>query len=297
VPPSDFAALDRVTIRQLVQMALEEDGANQDLTTNATVDSDQLGRGVMTAKQSGIVCGLNFAQEVYYVVEPRVQWMAACTDGTAVAEGATLAHVAGPLHAILRGERVALNFLQRLSGVATMTAEAVDAVKRTRARILDTRKTTPGLRVAERYAVRVGGGQNHRFNLSSGILVKDNHIAAVRARGGSLGDAVKAALAAAGPGTAVEIEVMNLAELDEAIGAGARAVLLDNFSVADLTQAAAVAKAKGVTTEASGGITTETIRAVAETDVDFISLGALTHSAPALDISLNVVPETLESDR
>ncbi|MEE9277602.1 MAG: carboxylating nicotinate-nucleotide diphosphorylase, partial [Dehalococcoidia bacterium] len=199
--------LDRITVRQIVQAALEEDGANQDLTTAATVPSDQLGRGIVTAKSSGIIAGLQFAQETYYVVEPRVQWMPAVMDGAALALGATIAHVAGPLHAILRGERVALNFLQRLSGIATMTRDAVDSVAGTPATILDTRKTTPGLRLAERYAVRVGGGTNHRFNLSAGILIKDNHIAAVRARGETLADAVRAALAAAGPATAVEVEV------------------------------------------------------------------------------------------
>lgn len=294
---ADLAPLDRITIRQLVQHALEEDGASQDLTTNALVPPDQLGRGIVTAKQAGVVAGLNFAQETYYVVEPRVQWMAACTDGTAVAPGATLAHVTGPLHAILRGERVALNFLQRLSGVATLTAEAAQRVGHTRARILDTRKTTPGLRVAERYAVRVGGGVNHRFNLASAILVKDNHIAAVRASGGTLGDAVRRALDSAGPGTAVEVEVISLDELDEALAAGARAILLDNFAPADLPSAVGRAHEAGAVVEASGGITLDTIATVADAGVDFISLGAITHSAPALDISLNIQPETLSGHR
>lgn len=287
----DANPLDRVTIRALVQAALDEDAANQDLTTNATVPADQLGRGVMTAKSSGIIAGLNFAQETYFTIEPRVQWMAAVMDGAALAQGATIAHISGPLHAILRGERVALNFLQRLSGIATMTRDAADRVAHTHAKILDTRKTTPGLRVAERYAVRVGGGLNHRFNLSSGILVKDNHIAATRARGGTLADAVRAALASVGPATAVEVEVTSHAELEEAIAAGARAVLLDNFDVESLAQAARYAAEHGVSTEASGGITVDAIAAVAETGVDFISLGALTHTLTPMDISLNVIPD------
>ncbi|MCZ6544550.1 MAG: carboxylating nicotinate-nucleotide diphosphorylase [Chloroflexi bacterium] len=294
---ADPAPLDRITLRQLVQAALEEDGANQDLTTNALIPHEQLGRGILTAKESGVICGLNFGQETYYVVEPRVQWMAACIDGTAVAAGATVAHVTGPMHAILRGERVALNFLQRLSGIATLTAEAVHAVGKSQARILDTRKTTPGLRVAERYAVRVGGGINHRFNLSSALLIKDNHIAATRARGQTLADAVQSALQAAGPATAVEVEVTSLDELEEALEAGARAVLLDNFELGALAAAVQVAHARGAVTEASGGIALEDVGAYAESGVDFISLGAITHSAPALDISLNIVPEALEEDR
>ncbi len=289
--PLDPVPLDRITLRTLVQAALEEDGWNQDLTTNALVPTDQLGRGAVIAKQSGVICGLTFAQETYHVVEPRVQWMAAVMDGMDIAAGATIAHVAGPLHPILRGERVALNFLQRLSGIATLTREAVHGVARTQSRILDTRKTSPGLRIAERYAVRAGGGLNHRFNLSAGMLIKDNHIAAARARGETLADAVRTALAAAGPATAVEVEVRTLDELDEALEAGARAVLLDNFSERDLSTGVYRAQARGALTEASGGITLENIAAVAESGVDFISLGALTHSAPALDIALDLEPE------
>ena len=288
----DAAPPDRSTVRRLVQAALDEDGASQDLTTNALVPPDQVGHGVLTAKQAGVVCGLEFAAAAFDLVDTRARWEAACDDGAVVAAGTTLARVSGPLHGILRGERVALNFLQRLSGVATMTAAAVDRIAHTEARILDTRKTTPGLRVAERFAVRVGGGVNHRFNLSSAILIKDNHIAALRARQRSLGDAVQTALASAGPGVAVEVEVTSRAELLEALDAGASAVLLDNFEIADLQAAAATARERGALSEASGGITLAEITAVAESGVDFISLGALTHSAPALDISLNLEPGT-----
>ena len=288
---ADAAAPDRSTVRRLVQAALDEDGASQDLTTNALVPPDQAGPAVLTAKQAGVVCGLGFAAAAFNLVEPALRWEPACDDGAIVPAGTILARVSGSLHGILRAERVALNFLQRLSGVATMTAAAVDRIAHTESRILDTRKTTPGLRVAERYAVRAGGGVNHRFNLSSAILIKDNHIAAQRARERSLRDAVRTALARAGPGVAVEVEVMNQAELLEALEAGASAVLLDNFEIAELRQAATTAREHGALSEASGGITLSEIADVAESGVDFISLGALTHSAPALDISLNLEPE------
>ena len=288
------APLDRLTIRALVQAALREDGAEQDLTSNALVPVDQQGRAVVVAKSSGVICGLQFALETFYAVEPRVRWMPAVSEGLLLATGATIAHVDGPLHAILRGERVALNFLQRLSGIATRTRECVRAAG-DGTRILDTRKTTPGLRVAERYAVRVGGGLNHRDDLRSGLLVKDNHIAAVRARGGSLGDAVRLALAGAGPATGVEVEVTSLAELREAIEAGAGTLLLDNFALEALGEAVAVAHEAGVTTEASGGIQPADVGALAASGVDFISLGALTHTLTPMDISLQVVPEALSS--
>lgn len=289
------APLDRLTIRSLVQAALREDAAEQDLTSNALVPIDQQGRGVVVAKSDGVVCGLQFALETYYAVEPRVRWMPAVSEGLRVATGSTIAHLDGPLHAILRGERVALNYLQRLSGIATQTADCVRATGQTGCRILDTRKTTPGLRDAERYAVRIGGGTNHRNDLRSAILVKDNHIAALRARGGSLAAAVRLALDAAGPGTSVEIEVTSLDELREAIEAGARAVLLDNFQPHALHAAVALAKEHGVLTEASGGITRETIADYAASGVDFISIGALTHSVTPMDISLQVIPEALSS--
>ncbi len=287
------APLDRLTIRALVQAALQEDAAQQDLTSNALVPVDQQGRAVVVAKSDGVVCGLQFALETYYAVEPRVRWMPSVSEGLRVAAGATIAHVDGPVHAILRGERVALNYLGRLSGIATQTADCVRAVAGSGARILDTRKTTPGLRVAERYAVRVGGGLNHRNDLRSAMLVKDNHIAAVRARGAGLAEAVRLAVAAAGPATAVEVEVTSLDELREAIDAGARAVLLDNLTPGALAEAARLARLAGVTTEASGGITLASLPDYAASGVDFISLGALTHSVTPMDISLQVVPEAL----
>ena len=292
---SPSTPLDRLTVRRLVRAALDEDGAAQDITSNALVPPDQQGRAVAVAKSNGVVCGLQFALETFYVMDPRVRWMSTVSDGLRVVTGATIAHVDGPLRAILQAERVALNFLQRLSGTSTLTRECVEATVGSNARILDTRKTTPGLRAAERYAVRVGGGLNHRDNLRAGILVKDNHIAAVRARGGSLADAVHVALATVGPATGGEIEVTSIDELREAVTAGARAVLLDNFTPDAMAHAVAIAHEAGLVTEASGNITLQSVAAFAATGVDFISLGALTHSAQPMDISLQVVPEPLSS--
>ena len=285
------AALDRPVVRALAERALIEDSAWHDLTTAATVPPEQEGRAAIRARASGVICGLAFGEAVYGLLDARVQWLPAVEDGAAVEAGTCVAELRGPLGTILRGERVTLNFLQRLSGIATTTRVAVERVAHTPARILDTRKTTPGLRAAERYAVRTGGGINHRDNLGAGILIKDTHIGAVRARGQSLGAAVRAALTAAGPATGVEVEVRSIEELREALEAGARAVLLDNMPVETLREAAGVAHAAGAVAEASGGITPANLAAIAETGVDFISMGALTHSAAALDLAMEVVAE------
>ncbi len=282
------AAMDLRTVEEMVGRALAEDRADRDMTTAATVPPDQPGRAVLVMKAPGVLCGLPFLAAAFRLVDPRLRWSAHAADGDAVSPGQAGAEVSGALASILRAERVGLNFVQRLSGVATLTRRAVEAVAGTEACILDTRKTTPGLRAAERYAVRVGGALNHRDTLASGILIKDNHIAAVRLRGGTLSDAVRAALAQAGPATGVEVEVTSLADLEEALAAGAPAVLLDNCPLEALGAAVERAHSAGVIVEASGGITLATVRAVAETGVDYISLGALTHSAPALDLSLEV---------
>ena len=284
------AALDGALLDALVQVALEEDAAGNDITTDATVPREQGGSAELIARQHGVVCGLPFAWHAFTLVDADLSWTPLVEDGAAVDAAAPIARVAGSLHSILRAERVALNFLQRLSGIATATRSAVEATAGTGARILDTRKTTPGLRAAERYAVRIGGGGNHRDDLSAGILIKDNHVAAMRAGGGSLADAVAAALAAAGPATGVEIEVRSLEELDEALQAGARFVLLDNFADELLATAVTRAHQQGAAVEASGGITLERLPRVAAAGVDFISMGALTHSPAALDIALDLVP-------
>ncbi len=283
----NYLPLPRRIIDAAVIAALEEDGAFDDVTTRALVPPDQWGRGAFVAKGAGVVCGLPVAAAAMTALNAEVAFYPLVADAAQVEAGAELAEVEGPLAAILSAERVALNFLQRLSGIATLTDAYVRAVAGTRARILDTRKTTPGLRHLERYAVRCGGGQNHRFGLSSGVLVKDNHIAAARARGaGGLG-AIVAQVRAAAPHTMrIEIEVRTPEEAAEALGGRPDIILLDNMGVDDLRRAVEIVGGQALT-EASGGVTLEDARAIAETGVDYISVGRLTHSAPALDISLD----------
>ena len=281
--------MDRAAVRALVAAALAEDRADLDVTTMTLADWMRGATGEIIARADGVAGGIDFARAAFEITAPGAEFAADAADGEQVAAGRRIARIEGSAAGILAGERVALNFLQRLSGTATLTAAAVAAARRGgRARILDTRKTTPGLRAAERYAVRCGGGLNHRDNLAAGILIKDNHIAAVRAGGGSLGDAVRAALQNAGPATAVEVEVISAAEAEEALDAGARALLLDNFALDDLPAAVALAARAGAVTEASGGIALADIEAISAAGVDYISLGALTHSAPALDIALDL---------
>ena len=286
-----IAPLDTALVQQLVRMSLREDRADLDLTTDAIAPWLGEGRALITARAEGVVCGVDFAVEAFRALNPAAQIELRRGDGEQVAAGEAIGEVRGPLRDLLRAERVALNWLQRLSGTATLTAQAVAAARAGgRARILDTRKTTPGLRAAERYAVRCGGGLNHRDGLSAGILLKDNHIATAAAAGRTLADTVRQALASAGPATAVEVEVTNLAQAREALEAGARALLLDNFAVEDLPATVALARGRDAVTEASGGIAVGQIAAISATGVDYISLGALTHSAPALDIALDVAP-------
>ena len=285
------APLDRAMVRRLVRMSLREDRADLDLTTNAIASWLGEGRAAITARAEGVVCGVDFAVEAFRALNADAAIQLLRRDGEQVAAGDTIGVVRGPLRDLLRAERVALNWLQRLSGTATLTAAAVAAAQAGGgAWILDTRKTTPGLRAAERYAVRCGGGLNHRDGLSAGILLKDNHLAAAAAAGRSLGDTVRATLSSAGPATAVEVEVTSLAQVREALEAGARALLLDNFAVEDLPPAVSLAHERGAVTEASGGVTVGQITAIAASGVDYVSLGALTHSAPALDIALDVQP-------
>ncbi len=281
--------MDRAAIRALAAAALAEDRAGLDVTTMSLADWMRDAAGEIIARADGVICGIGFASAAFEITAIGAEFAADAADGEQVAAGRRIARIEGSAAGILAGERVALNFLQRLSGTATLTAAAVAAARRGgRARILDTRKTTPGLRAAERYAVRCGGGLNHRDNLAAGVLIKDNHITAVRAAGGSLGDAVRTALQNVGPATAVEVEVTSAAEAEEALAAGARSLLLDNFALADLPAAAALAARAGATTEASGGIALADIEAISAAGVDYISLGALTHSAPALDIALDL---------
>jgi nicotinate-nucleotide pyrophosphorylase (carboxylating) len=277
-------------VRRAVALALAEDAAWRDVTTGALVPRDQQGRAVIVAKAPGVLAGLAVAEAVFHALDASLAFEAAAPDGARLSPGQAVARIAGALNPILRGERVALNFLQRLSGVATATARLVEALEGLQARLLDTRKTTPGLRALEKYAVRVGGGHSHRFNLADGILIKDNHLAALKARGQGVAEAVRLARLASPHTLRVEIEVTSVDQALEALAAGAEVLLLDNMDLEDMRRVAGVARGRALT-EASGGITLDNVRAVAETGVDFISVGAITHSAPALDMSLEVAEE------
>jgi nicotinate-nucleotide pyrophosphorylase (carboxylating) len=279
--------LDREFVDRIVRGALEEDGAFNDVTTQTTVPPDQRGRGVFLAKENGVLAGLPVAEAAFGAVDAGVEFRPLAREGERMEAGKVIAEVEGRLASILPAERVALNFLQRLSGTATLTRALVDAVAGTDVRIVDTRKTTPGLRYLERYAVRAGGGHNHRYNLADGVLIKDNHIAAGRSRGLSLRDVLLAAREGAPHTQRIEVETTNMAEVREAVEAGADVILLDNMTPEQM--AAAVKEIGGrALTEASGGITLANVRSIAETGVDIISSGALTHSAKALDISLDL---------
>jgi len=277
-------------VRRAVALALAEDAAWRDVTTSALVPPDQQGRAVIIAKALGVLAGLAVVEAVFHALDESLAFEAAAADGARLSPGQVVARMAGPLNPILRGERVALNLLQRLSGVATTTARLVEALEGLPTRLLDTRKTTPGLRALEKYAVRVGGGHSHRFNLADGILIKDNHLAALRARGQDIAAAVRLARLGSPHTLRVEVEVTSVEQALEALAAGAEVLLLDNMDPEDMRRVAGVARGRALT-EASGGITLDNVRAVAETGVDFISVGAITHSAPALDMSLEVVGE------
>ena len=273
---------------EIIRLALVEDAFDRDITTLSLISEHAFGEGSFLVKAPGVIAGLPIAETVFREVDSKITFETLLPDGSSVRKGEIVAIVKGPLASILRAERVALNFLQQLSGVATKTARYVAAVDGTTAEILDTRKTTPGLRRLQKYAVQMGGGRNHRMDLSDGMLVKDNHIAALRARELSLFEITQKALKATPDGMMVEIEVTSVAEAEEAMSAGAKLILLDNMSPDEMRKAVAIAKRHLCKLEASGGITLETIRDVAQAGVDFISIGALTHSSKALDISLEI---------
>jgi nicotinate-nucleotide pyrophosphorylase (carboxylating) len=269
-------------LERLVEAALAEDVGQGDVTTSATVDEGAVGTAELVTRGPGVVSGLAAAEAVFRALDPAIEFERLVEDGERLASPASVARVSGSLRAILTGERTALNLLGRLSGIATLTRRYVDAVAGTGVAILDTRKTTPGLRALEKHAVACGGGRNHRFGLDDGVLVKDNHLRAA----GSVREAVERLRTATD--LPIEVECDTLAQVEEALAAGADAILLDNMSLADLRAAVALAGGS-VRLEASGGVTLETVRAIAETGVDEISIGALTHSAPALDVSLELV--------
>ncbi|MBN1529165.1 MAG: carboxylating nicotinate-nucleotide diphosphorylase [Thermoleophilaceae bacterium] len=264
----------------VIALALEEDLGTGDLTTAAVVPEGARATATIEQRAPGVPAGLGVAAAVFARVDPDLEFRALTGDG-GWREPGPLAELSGAADAILAGERVALNFLGRLSGVATLTARFVAAVEGTGARILDTRKTTPGLRAFEKEAVLAGGGTNHRRGLWDAVLVKENHSALA----GGVGEATRRALAGAPAGVTVEVECASLAEVDEALAGGAGRILLDNMDPAALREAVALVRGRAAL-EASGGVTLETVRSIAETGVDYISVGALTHSAPALDVSL-----------
>ena len=267
----------------LVREALHEDEAFNDVTTLATVLSGRHARGRLVARQGGVLAGLALAVEAFRQVDPRINVRVDVPDGGTLVPGAPVLFLSGHARGILSAERVALNFLQRLSGIASLTNRYVQAVAGTSAKILDTRKTTPGWRKLEKFAVRAGGGQNHRMDLATAVLIKDNHLAAVD---GDVAFAVRRARELAPPGARVEVECDTMAQVEAALTAGADVVMLDNMNLEEMRTCATMCRGRAIT-EASGGVRLDTVRAIAETGVDWISVGALTHSAPALDLALD----------
>jgi len=273
----------KLSVQAAVANALAEDIGTGDVTTRAVVAPDTRAHAILLAKQAGVICGMDVAREAFRQTGVVVWFPSPVNDGERVSgSGEVLGKITGDAIGILTGERVALNFLQRLSGVATLTARYVEAIAGSKARIVDTRKTTPGLRALEKYAVTVGGGCNHRFGLSDGILIKDNHIVAA----GGITLAIERARKSAHHLLKVEVEAKTLEQVDEAVRGGADVILLDNMDVPMLVQAVEIVAGRALT-EASGGVNLSTVAAIASTGVDLISVGALTHSAPALDISLD----------
>lgn len=279
---------DQIT-DHLIDLALEEDIGTGDVTTEILIPTALKTKAIILAKAEGVLAGIEIARKVFLKLDSRMEFRVLITDGSPLKPGDTIAKLNGNARAILTGERTALNFLQKLSGIATQASEFVARVQDLPVRIIDTRKTTPGYRLLEKYAVRMGSAQNHRLNLSDGILIKDNHLSLLRAQGLTLGEVVKKAREKAPRGLKVEVETTNLIEVREAVQAGADIILFDNMSPA-MMRRAVKSLPPGIQSEASGGVTLDNVRTIAETGVTFISSGALTHSAKALDISLELVP-------
>ncbi len=273
--------------RKIIDTALSEDVAGNDITTELTVPCAVAGKGSFLAKSTGVLAGIEIAGMVFITIDPSLTFTVLKNDGDTIAIGDVVATVEGNLSSILRAERVALNFLQHLSGIATQTAAYVEAVAGFTAKIYDTRKTTPGLRDLQKYAVKMGGGRNHRRDLGDGILIKDNHLAAAALNGQSTEYVVKMAKAGAPSGAAIEVEVETVEQAQQALDGGADILLLDNMSTHDMRSVVEMVQGRALL-EASGGVTLDTMRAIAETGVDRISVGALTHSVKALDISLEI---------
>ncbi len=271
-------------IDRIIKLALEEDIGPQDITTYNLVSSEKKGKGEFLCKSAGIIAGLQVCERVFALIEPNIDFIMYKKDGDIVKAGEIIATVSGGLRTLLTGERVALNFLQRMSGIATQTGHLADLIADKKAKLVDTRKTTPGMRILEKYAVRMGGGRNHRFGLFDGAMIKDNHIKAV----GSITEAVRLLKHSLAHTIKIEVEAENIEQIREALTAGADIILLDNMTPAELKEAVSFIAGRALT-EASGGINQDNIRAVADSGVDLISVGALTHSVKSLDISFNLV--------
>ena len=271
----------KIQADKLIRMALEEDVSSEDVTTCAVIEPDRQARADLLCKQDGIIAGLSVFERVFQILDPEAKVEFRCEDGDTVSKGQLLAVVSGNAHAILTGERTALNYLQRMSGIATYTNQVVSLLEGSSIRLLDTRKTTPNMRIFEKYAVRVGGGYNHRYNLSDGVLLKDNHIGAA----GGVKEAIRMAKEYAPFVRKIEVEVENLDMVKEAVEAGADIIMLDNMSDEMLKEAIGIIDGKAEI-EVSGNVTAENIERLKNLGVDYISSGALTHSAPIMDISL-----------
>ena len=279
------AIFPQAHVTRLIDLALEEDIGKGDITSRLLIPGNLNTTAVLTAKAPGILAGAEVGYAVLLRVDPLIKITSTIKDGSRLKPGDIIARIQGNARSILKAERVVLNFLQRLSGIATLTNRYVDQVKDLPVKILDTRKTTPGFRSLEKYAVKMGGGTNHRMNLSDGVLIKDNHLMLIRKQGSKLGETVKKARQETPKDLWIEVETTNLEEVKEAVDAGADFIMLDNMSPAMMRQAIKLLR-PGIKCEASGGVSLETVRTIAETGVHFISVGALTHSAEALDISL-----------
>ncbi len=272
-------------LQAIVKAALREDIGSGDVTSRLVIDKKGRARAQIITKQAGIIAGLPVAKAVFWAVDRRLKFTAHLPDGSSASPGDVIAEISGITRSLLTAERTVLNFLQRLSGIATFTRKFVNAVSGTNAKILDTRKTTPNLRILEKYAVRMGGGYNHRFGLYDMILIKDNHIVAA----GGISQAVRKAKQGNQKKLKVEVEAQSLADVKEALRAGVNQIMLDNMAIPEIKQAVDLAYGQ-VKLEASGGITLHNVREIAETGVGYISIGALTHSAPALDLSMEITP-------
>lgn len=274
---------------ELIRLALKEDISNEDVSTNAVIKEYKKGTVRLICKQNGVICGLEVFARTFKILDPATEIKLYAKDGDKVIKSQHIADLTGDIRVLLQGERTALNYLQRMSGVATYTAQVAELLKGSKTKLLDTRKTTPNMRLFEKYAVRCGGGNNHRYNLSDGVMLKDNHIGAA----GGIAAAVKAAKEYSSFVRKIEVEVETLEQCREALQAGADIIMLDNMSVEDMKKAVAMIDGKALT-ECSGNVTKENITAIISTGVDFVSSGALTHSAPILDLSLKNLHPVVE---